>query len=378
MKKKSGFVPRMLGYTLLLLNIGAVVWLICCYMASVVPPYEVRNIALFSLTTPFAIAANFVFILIWLFSRKKIRFLISFVSLIFYASMIPALFGLHYLSGNDWSRSPRHFKLMSWNVHALGLFNPNHEKQHAQGIVDFIREEDPDILCVPEIAIHNNSAKNVYSRKIINNGHYIEYHFNTDNNYGDQIDIGTAIYSRYPFAGYKVFQLSNIIYMMQCDIRVTPSDTIRVCVVHLHSFTLTDEDKAIIEEVKKNNTEEIKNSGSFVYKFNEAYAARAKEAENVANILNDSPYPLVICGDFNDLPYSYTYRTIRGDLKDAFAEKGRGLGRTYNQIIPTLRIDHIFYDGDAMCIKAFKNPYSGWSDHSPVIANFEINDKAAN
>jgi endonuclease/exonuclease/phosphatase (EEP) superfamily protein YafD len=84
-----------------------------------------------------------------------------------------------------------------------------------------------------------------------------------------------------------------------------------------------------------------------------------------------------VCGDFNDLPFSYTYSQIKGPLTDAFVKKGRGFGRTYNQIIPTLRIDHILYDDSALHLKAFKTVYSPLSDHSPVFANFEIKSNAA-
>ncbi len=69
---------------------------------------------------------------------------------------------------------------------------------------------------------------------------------------------------------------------------------------------------------------------------------------------------------------------MRGELKDAFLEKGRGLGRTYNQIIPTLRIDHMFYDPTVLKPIGFNCEFTSLSDHNPVIVNFEIIPKAAN
>lgn len=84
---------------------------------------------------------------------------------------------------------------------------------------------------------------------------------------------------------------------------------------------------------------------------------------------------MLICGDLNDLPGSYTYTKLKGNLKDAFAEKGFGLGRTYNQILPTLRIDYILYDPRLLQIRGFSSPVLSLSDHNPVIANFEIAPK---
>ncbi len=38
------------------------------------------------------------------------------------------------------------------------------------------------------------------------------------------------------------------------------------------------------------------------------------------------PYPEIICGDFNDVPNSFTYFTIKGPRQDAFLEKGAKFG----------------------------------------------------
>ena len=92
----------------------------------------------------------------------------------------------------------------------------------------------------------------------------------------------------------------------------------------------------------------------------------------MAAIIRTSPYPVFICGDFNDLPGSYTYTTIRGDLNDAFLDKGRGFGRSYNQILFSLRIDHMFYDPSAMQAIGYRSPVNYASDHNPLIVNFRV------
>lgn len=285
--------------------------------------------------------------------------------------MFAATFGYHYFSENDWTKSANSFKLMSWNTHGMGIYIPSQEKQLAKNITELIIQQNPDILCLPEFSVNVDPSKNKNLRQLINNNGYKEYRINTDHILNKKVVIGTAILSKFPIAGYKVYDLNTEIYLLECDIQVKADKKVRIYVVHLHSFMLTDKEKAYFERLKKNE-ENLKKTKPLFTRFNEAYVQRGLEADKVASIIEKSPYPAIVCGDFNDLPYSYTYTTIKGKLADAFAQKGRGMGRTYNQIIPTLRIDHVLFNEDRMKLKAFKTIRTSLSDHNPVIANFEF------
>ncbi len=355
---------------MLLLNIAAVIWLGLCYAASVKMPTELRFIALFSLTTPAAISTNFFFVGYWLLSRRKWRLLLSLMVLLLSFNMILAVFGLRFFSKNDWSKSPTGFKLMSWNTHAMGIYHVEKEKQIAADIVALINKEAPDILCLPEFAVNINPVKNKSLRKLINDNDYRVYKINTDHFLYNKIIIGTALLTKYPLKDYKVYDLGEEIFLSQFDLLLPGNKVIRVFVTHLHSFNLSDRDKDYFERLKQ-NSDNIKKSKSFLYRFDNAYIARAREANQIRSIMNQSPYPSIICGDFNDLPYSYTYTTIKGNLTDAFVKKGVGFGRTYNQLFPTLRIDYIFYDDTAFRLKAFKTIPTKLSDHNPVVSQLE-------
>jgi len=375
-----GFFSRLLGHTFLILNIGTIVWLGICAFVPYTSPTEVRNIALFGLTIPFAILANLFFVVFWLFTRKKLRFLLSLLALGICYKLVFTVFAFNF-GKNDMARLPGRVKIMSWNAHGMGIFKKPHDKAFDKRILDFLAEENADIMSLPEYSCPKTDMMKPYARQIIKAGNYKDFRFRYDNTLGTTIFLGTAVFCKYPFRNYVAYKLSAITYLLQGDVELPDGRMLRMFFLHLSSFGLSDQDKAYIEEVKKNNsslqTDKAK-SRTFIWKFNHAYAMRAAEADKAAGIIAQSPYPVVICGDFNDLPASYTYTTIRGNLKDAFLEKGKGLGRTYNEISPTLRIDHMFYDPSILKPVGFECNYTPLSDHNPLIVNFEILPKAGN
>jgi endonuclease/exonuclease/phosphatase (EEP) superfamily protein YafD len=106
-------------------------------------------------------------------------------------------------------------------------------------------------------------------------------------------------------------------------------------------------------------------------------AFRSKQAHIVKEIVSNSPHPFIITGDFNDVPNSYTYFTIKGkDLSDAFLQRGFGLGRTYSALSPTLRIDYILHTKN-LDVKQFNRIVKKYSDHYMLIADFVPQKTAA-
>ncbi|MEI9946946.1 MAG: endonuclease/exonuclease/phosphatase family protein [Chitinophagaceae bacterium] len=88
-------------------------------------------------------------------------------------------------------------------------------------------------------------------------------------------------------------------------------------------------------------------------------------------MIGDSPHPVLFCADLNDVPNSYTYYTVKGDMQDAFLKKGFGIGRTFSALSPTLRIDYIFAD-DNFKIKQFKRILKRYSDHYMLVSDIEL------
>jgi endonuclease/exonuclease/phosphatase family metal-dependent hydrolase len=100
-------------------------------------------------------------------------------------------------------------------------------------------------------------------------------------------------------------------------------------------------------------------------KFRDAVIKRAEQATALRKSINKSPYPVIVCGDFNDTPVSYTYHTVKGDLKDSFIESGKGTANTYNGKLPSFRIDYILYS-PVFTSYNFAVSSLNHSDHFPV------------
>lgn len=87
---------------------------------------------------------------------------------------------------------------------------------------------------------------------------------------------------------------------------------------------------------------------------------------------DNSEKPFIMCGDMNDTPASFAYRSLRGNLYDTWEDAGFGPGITFRKAPFWFRIDHIFHSRhfhtlDVRVVKEEEN-----SDHYPVMATFQL------
>ena len=149
---------------------------------------------------------------------------------------------------------------------------------------------------------------------------------------------------------------------------------IRVYNIHLHSNKLSPQDIAFDknDEVLETAKTALKNSKSVFRKLLQAYKQRGSEADLSAFVIEENlAYPTIVCGDLNDLPSSYSYFNMKGNLNDAFLERGKGIGPTYNGKISFLRIDYMFF-GNQLRLKAFEKYQVPYSDHFPLMGKFDL------
>lgn len=294
--------------------------------------------------------------------------------------MLPILIGWKSISafiafnyptaGKQFSSPSGSLTIMSYNVAQFGLYREKDSKYNREAMFALIKKQELDLLCIQDF--YTSEKKNDFNnREDISREMKLPYRFfSSDFNRDGMQHWGSIIYSRYPIIKSDKVKLSkgplseSLIY---ADI-VRESDTFRIINMHLASYRFNERDYRSIEKIKKQEDTGLVATRNIVQKMRDAYVGRSRQADIVAAFIKTSPYPVIVCGDFNDTPASYTYFTIRGPLQDAFLRKGSGIGRTYAGLAPTLRIDYIFAD-KSFRINSFRMIKSGLSDHYPVIAN---------
>jgi endonuclease/exonuclease/phosphatase family metal-dependent hydrolase len=140
--------------------------------------------------------------------------------------------------------------------------------------------------------------------------------------------------------------------------------------VHLQSLKFSQENLNYLDKGTVPSEGNLAESKNIIYKIKLGVLKRASPANFIKDEMNHSPYPIIVCGDFNDVPVSYSYEKIGKGMKNAFVEKGSGISRTFSSISPTLRIDNIFTDQNFKVVD-YTRIKKSYSDHFPIIADLE-------
>ncbi len=154
----------------------------------------------------------------------------------------------------------------------------------------------------------------------------------------------------------------------------TELGTIRVINAHLESNQISRMAEGI--RPGRSYTDRLETFIRMLAGYGRATRLRASQAEAIRKLVEDSPHPVVLGGDFNDVPSSYTYNRIHSPrLRDAWVVRGSGLGPTFTGPLPGLRIDYFLVD-TSLQVNSIKRMPNLWSDHRPL--RMEISKRHGN
>jgi len=348
------------------------VFLLAC-LAPYLDPTRWWFISWLGLIFPFLLILLAISIFFWVFLKPRYSLLLLVVLLIGWKS-ISVFFAFHFSREFHYQKPADVLRVVTWNVARFVEIKKNNNtgSQIRQKMMEQLLDQDADILCLQEF--HSSALSAYYDNinYIRKNLRYPYFYFSFDED-GVKQYYSSIIFSRIPIID------SGIVYyprpslhepLIHADVKFN-EDTIRIFTTHLQSVQFKKRDYERINEIKNYEDSIVSNSRTIFSKLKRGIERRSIQAKLIRDQLTQSQHPVIFCGDFNDVPNSYTYFTVRGDMQDAFLEKGSGIGRSFTSISPTLRIDYILASNDFSVLQ-FDRIKKRYSDHYMLVTDLKL------
>jgi len=352
------------------INYGLCLALFISYLAPVTDPRKVWLVAFFGLAYPPLLLVNCVLILYWAL-RKRWYFLLSLITIFCGYGVLCKNIGFHFGNGSITLPS-QNIRLMTYNVHNFKKFGFSKDISTKHEILQVIEQQHPDIIGFQEF----------YTRK---KGQYdmadsIKKMMQTENCYIKAFDanndeiIGMAIFSKYPIINQGLIFLSTEVgdgtQCLYVDVK-KDDRPFRIYSVHLQSIQFDPKDYKLVTAASKIGQTDIHSVLRMGGKLKKAFLKRADQVFKIKAHAAQCPYPYIISGDFNDTPTSFAVNQMAKGLKNAFVEKGLGLGRTYNGDFPNYQIDYIMANRQ-FDVLSYAIVEKKLSDHYPVVSDLVL------
>lgn len=323
-----------------------------------VSPTENIVVAFIGLALPVLLPANLAVLIYWGI-RRRIWWIIPLIAILGNWGYLSRI--IRFTSRDLAPEST--LTLVTYNVDA---FNRDQTGYTCKEIARYLEEWNADVICMQEFGsireFNTDSVKAAFAA----------WPYHAIPAYRKSI-LQLAVFSKYPILGQELitYPESNNCSMW-CDIDVN-GKRIRIFNNHLQTTEVSRNKRILEKELDKDNTAGTERAAFLLAdRLKDNFVKRAAQAEQMWQLIAASPYPTLVCGDFNSLPSSYTYRTMLGDqLHDGFQSCGHGYMYTYRYFKRLLRIDYIFHSADFKGMD-YLSPEVDYSDHKPVGMKMEI------
>lgn len=321
--------------------------LLLAYLCPFIHPTNFWILPFFGLAYPVIILFVFLFLVYWAIMKSRMVFVIL-ITIVLGGKLHFRTLSLPIGLSNKEDSIPT-LKITSYNVRLFDLYEWGEDGKYVNrnAIFNYLQNQESDVFCFQEF-YHQDKPTKFPTRDTLKPLLKTPYcHERYSHKLNGRQNFGIAMLSKYPIItkGDIMFEDPENIdnnYCIFSDI-VKDKDTFRVYNVHLQSIKFKKDDYSVFSKhqhlpQKKKSTIQL-----LLEKLKVAYPKRAEQAKKVVEHMNDSPYPVIICGDFNDTPLSYTYNKFASTYTDAFRNSSSGLGITYAGKVPAGRIDYIFH-----------------------------------
>lgn len=362
-------------YPIIALNVISVIGLLITGYSYMLSPLERPTLSMMGYIFPFFLFLTGLFLVFWVF--VKFRYvLISFAGLVLAFQPVTLYCPLNSYSDYEKNKSGDSecipLTVISYNTCSWGsIDNSGFKKENAESVIEYIASQNPDIVCLQESDI--SSKVNDIIKDFLP-----EMKYRVSFKSVDDKRITVTFLSRYPIKREEKIDIpskGNGAGAIWVDIK---GKTLMVVNCHLETQSLSTDERAkfsrLVHDVAKGEAEKDSvESGSsyFLGKLSASAQKRAPQADIIAEFIEkNSDTPTIVCGDFNDIPLSYTHYAISKNLTDCFQKKGRGFGFSYCHNAMRVRIDHILCSSDIEPLMCKVDSEMKSSDHFPVVCNF--------
>ena len=324
--RKSAF-GLLADAVMMVVTIPIVVLFVALFFVPYINPNSAAVFSILGLIAPFVYAAMSLLTLYWIVRWRWVAIpmvVIAFIGIfglsLFYRPELKRYYEKSYPSDA--------VKVLTYNTRS---FITDDGKRCLDSIVEIIRATRPDVVCFQEMG---------FSHKVDSMLKPLKYSPLPKSL--SRVDLSPAIYSRHPIVmAERIDSMKNFVW---ADV-VIRKDTVRLFNLHLHTTAIRRDEGQYIENHEYLDEEgDMEKLRSMVSRLSENNKLRSVQADTISTIIAASPYPVIVCGDFNDIPVSYTYRRVSRKLEDAFREAGRGYSYTYRGFFDMLRIDYVLYE----------------------------------
>lgn len=341
------------------INVVFALLLAFSYLGAYTNPQHITLPAFGGLAYVYLLIVNVLFAALWLFIRPKLV-LISLVVIALGWKHLEYLFQWNFTEETD---NKEEVRVMSYNVRMFNYYNWDGQGRTTPHIRRLIKREGSDIVCMQEFYTNTLHRKEMINDFRMGQNLVFTHVRETARNKNNSIALAT--FSSYPVVkrGHIDFRNSSngCIYT---DLKIR-EDTVRVYNCHLQSVRLGTKISDYLQNIDEEGYKG-KQVQTIIRKLNKAYRIRALQIDDLMDHIAATSYPVILCGDTNDTPFSYTYQRLTEQLQDAFMQAGKGFGTTYRSHILPLRIDYIFHTAHYQTNAFAVNKNVSYSDHYPV------------
>lgn len=354
---------RLLDAVVTLLSLAVGGTMILTYFVPLVHPARVWFFPVLGLAAPAVYVAAVVLALYWIIRWRLVR--AGFMTAVVAAGLFSvSLFWRPELrrSYGEQITDRAAFKVMTYNVRS---FYGEDGMSSVDDVLRLIGEEDPDIVCLQEFNARLAERSEEFA---LLDDRYESARFGRTQAPDSLLGAPMLILSKYRILRSGVVLTPDA--SVWADVAMG-SDTVRIFSNHLRSTAINSSDNDYITNRRflSDTAREVK-IRSIVDRFRENSVLRAAQVDSIAQFIAASPRRRIVCGDFNDTPMSYVYRTMARGLQDAFSECGSGYSHTFRGFFNTLRIDYVLSSGQFETL-SYAVPEVEYSDHHPVVVRLK-------